>query len=241
MYLLNICFSSVVSVAAMFISVKIIGNRQMSELNMFDYINGITIGSIAAEMATSLEGDFIKPLVAMAVYTLIVFLTSVVTTHSLKIRRFISGRTLMLVSNGSFLPQNFKKCRLDLSEFLNQCRVQGFFNPDDIAYAFMEENGKISILPKSEAQPITAAELSAIERGEGLGAALPFFTIISDGHILTGNLSAAGFDSVWLKKRLSERGIKNEREVFLACVNAEGSFCLFPRKQKRFSENDIFG
>ena len=67
MDILKVILTSLLSVAALFILTKLMGNRQMSQLSMFDYINGITIGSIAAEMATALEKDFWLPLTAMIV------------------------------------------------------------------------------------------------------------------------------------------------------------------------------
>ena len=76
MELLKICLSSFISLISLFVFMKILGNRQMSQLSMFDYVNGITIGSIAAEMATSLKDDFMKPLVAMLVYTVLMYLMS---------------------------------------------------------------------------------------------------------------------------------------------------------------------
>lgn len=239
MTVLNIFLSSVFSLLAMFISVKIIGNRQMSELNMYDYINGITIGSIAAEMATALEEDILKPLVAMAVYTLFVFLTSVVTSRFVKIRRFISGKSLMLIDNGKFLPENFKKCKLDLSEFLNQCRVQGYFDPSGIAYAFMEANGRLSFLPKSTERPLTFSDLATVNSGEPLKSASPFITLISDGKILTENLSSCKKDVAWLRSKLSDFKIKSERDVFFACVDKSGTFMAF-RREKATNNNDIF-
>ena len=96
MDLLNIALTSIGSIIVLFLLTKLIGNRQMSELNMFDYINGITIGSIAAEMATSLEGDFLKPLLAMIIYGVVTVLISILANKNIKLRRFFNGKTLIL-------------------------------------------------------------------------------------------------------------------------------------------------
>ena len=86
MELINVAFSSLASLAALFLLTKLMGNRQMSQLTMFDYINGITIGSIAAEMATSLEDDLLKPLTAMVIYSVVVVLISVTSSKCAVIR-----------------------------------------------------------------------------------------------------------------------------------------------------------
>lgn len=240
MAILNVAAVSLFSLIAMFVSVKIIGNRQMSELNMFDYINGITIGSIAAEMATSLEGDFLKPLTAMAVYTAAGCFITVLTSKSVKMRRFISGRSLPLIYNGKFLPGNFKKSKVDLSEFLNQCRVQGYFNVGDIGYAFLEENGKISVLPKASARPATPEDIGSIMHQNAVPEESPFMTLISDGHILYENLKLSGFDEKWLTRKLSEQKIGAVKDVFFAAADSSGTFLAFRREKKNGEGNDMF-
>lgn len=240
MEILNIAAVSFFSLIAMFVSVKIIGNRQMSELNMFDYINGITIGSIAAEMATSLEGDFLKPLTAMAVYTAAGVIITVLTSKSVRLRRFISGRSLPLIYNGKFIPGNFKKSKVDLSEFLNQCRVQGYFNPGDIGYAFLEENGKISVLPKASARPLSESDLECIRREKPVPEESPYITLIADGHILYENLKLSGRDEKWLSKKLSEQKIGSVKDVFYAAADSSGTFTAFLRGRKKGERNDIF-
>ena len=118
MELVKVVFLSLGSAVALFILTKIMGNKEISQLSMFDYIIGITIGSIAAEMATSLESDFMQPLVAMAMYAVVAIIISIVNNKSLKIRRFIYGRSLVLLDNGVLYRKNFKKAKLDMNEFL---------------------------------------------------------------------------------------------------------------------------
>ena len=95
----------------------------MSQLSMFDYIIGITIGSIAAEMSTALENDFMQPLVAMAVYAVVSIIISLLSYKSMKIRRLVSGNSLILLDNGEIYRDNLKKAKLDINEFLMQCRT----------------------------------------------------------------------------------------------------------------------
>lgn len=147
MELLHVFLTSVGSVAYLFILTKLLGNKQMSQLSMFDYINGITIGSIAAEMATALEDDFLLPMIGMAVYTAAALLISLVASHSIKLRKFLIGRPLILYDNGKLYRECMKKAKLDLNEFLTECRNNGYFNLSEIQTAILETNGKISILP----------------------------------------------------------------------------------------------
>lgn len=127
MDLLKIVALSLGSVIFLFILTKLMGNKEMSQLSMFDYIIGITIGSIAAEMATALENDFMQPLVAMAVYAVVSIVISVLSYKSLKFRRISSGDSLILLDNGEIYRDNLKKAKLDLNEFLMQCRINRIF------------------------------------------------------------------------------------------------------------------
>lgn len=127
MDLLKIVALSFGSVIFLFILTKLMGNKEMSQLSMFDYIIGITIGSIAAEMATALENDFMQPVVAMGVYAIVSIIISILSYKSLKVRRIISGNSLILLDNGELYRDNLKKAKLDLNEFLMQCRTARIF------------------------------------------------------------------------------------------------------------------
>ena len=149
MDLLKIVFLSLGSIIVLFILAKLMGNREMSQLSMFDYVVSITIGSIAAEMSTSLENNFLEPFIAMVVYGIVATAISYFTCKSIKIRRIVSGRGKILYDNGKLYRKNLIKSKLDLNEFLMQCRINGYFNLANIQTAILEPNGRISFLPVS--------------------------------------------------------------------------------------------
>jgi uncharacterized membrane protein YcaP (DUF421 family) len=235
MELVYIAIVSIGSIITLFILTKILGDREMSELSMFDYINSITIGSIAAEMATSLEGDFLKPLVAMIVYAAVSFSISYLTCKSIKVRRFFEGRTLLLYQNGQIYEKNLLKAKIDVNEFLSMCRVNGYFNLEEIHSAFLESNGKLSILPVTANRPVTPADLKVNVTQE-----FPLANVILDGHILNENLKSTGKDEKWLAKQLSSQGVKDIKEVMLAsCDNSENPLNVYVKLHKKMSD-DIF-
>lgn len=234
MELLNVALTSVGSVVVLFILTKLIGNKQISQLNTFDYINGITIGSIAAEMATSLEDDFLKPLLSMVIYTIIVLLISFASARSVKMRRFFTGRSLMLLNNGKMYRENFKKSKLDLTEFLTQCRENGYFNIDKIQSAVFETNGKVSILPKAEEKPVTPKDLNIKMNKE-----TPAVILIEDGVVLMENLRYTGNDTQWLNNELKNLGINKAEDVFLASCDSNNKLTAFVKLNEK-AKGDIF-
>ncbi len=234
MELLHIFLTSLGSVIALFILTKIMGNRQLSQLSMFDYINGITIGSIAAEMATSLEDDFMKPLIAMVVYALLAVLISITTDKSIKLRRFLTGKSLILFEDGKIYKENLKKARLDVNEFLTQCRNSGYFNIADLQVAILEANGKISFLPLASQRPVTPSDLNLSPPEDK-----PLVNVIIDGKIIPGNLKFTGNDEKWLEKQLHAQGISKVSDVFLATCDCKNCLSIYVKIKKPMTR-DIF-
>ena len=157
MDILNVILTSLLSVAALFLLAKIMGHRQISQLDLFDYIAGITIGSIAAELATELEHPW-KPLIALLIYCGVTFGFSIITSKYPKLRKYINGTPTVIMDNGKLYRKNMKKAKLDLSEFMVMCREAGYFNLSDIQTAVFEYNGKLAILPVSDKRPMLPAD-----------------------------------------------------------------------------------
>ncbi|MGN1059659.1 MAG: DUF421 domain-containing protein, partial [Clostridia bacterium] len=123
MEFVKVILTSLLSATALFIIAKVMGHKQMAQLDFFDYITGITIGSMAAELATELESPW-KPLIAMVLYGLISVCLSIIANKSLRIRKFINGTPTIIMNNGKLYRKNMKKAKLDLSEFMVLCRQQ---------------------------------------------------------------------------------------------------------------------
>lgn len=216
------------SLAAIFILTKIMGYRQMSQMSMFDYITGITIGSIAAEMATSLEDSFTQPLTAMIVYALISVLLSWLGTKSLKARNVLEGKPLVLLHNGELYLKNLKKAKIDVNELLMQCRINGYFDLSKVETVVLEDNGKISILPKVSDRPVTPADFSLSPKQE-----YPTATVIIDGKIMEENLRHAGKDENWLVTHVKGQGADRVEDVLLASCTMDGQLTVFLKENKK--------
>lgn len=225
MKFLTLCLTALGSFAALFIIAKFIGRKQVSQLYFFDYITGITIGSIAAEMATELEEPW-KPLIAMIIYGSVTLLLSSVTIKFPRVRKFLNGTPTILMDHGKLYRENLKKSKLDLSEFMVLCRQQGYFDLTDIQTAVFEYNGKLTILPVSSQRPATPNDLNLAPEQE-----LLFTELIMDGRVLDENLSRMGLNRVWLEKQLKASGVQSADEVFLAVCDRNLKFVLFKKVQ----------
>ncbi|QHQ61975.1 DUF421 domain-containing protein [Anaerocolumna sedimenticola] len=215
MEVLKIIIVSLGSLVILFIFTKLMGKRELSQLSMYDYINSITIGSIAAEMATSLEGDFIKPLTAMIVYGVISFSISYLTCKSVVLRRFFEGHSLLLYQNGQVYEKNLLKAKIDINEFLAMCRSSGYFDLEEIHTALLETNGQLSIIPSAKHRPVTTSDLNLNPQQNEILA-----DVIIDGKILSNNLKSTGKNEKWLDRQLSAHGVSDIKEVILATFDS---------------------
>jgi len=223
MVFLKVCLITLGSFVTLFFVAKAIGHKQISQLDFFDYITGITIGSIAAEMATELEEPW-KPFVAMLVFGGITVLLTLVSTKVSKSRKYLNGTPTILMDHGKLYRENLKKAKLDLSEFLVMCRQQGYFDLTGIQTAVFEYNGVLTILPKSDRRPATPEDLSLAPEQE-----LLFTELIMDGRILEENLRRMGLDLTWLQKRLHEHRIGSAKDVFLAVCDRNLKFVVYEK------------
>ena len=221
MNFLTLCLTALGSFVSLFLVAKWIGHKQIAQLDFFDYINGITIGSIAAEMATELEKPW-KPLTAMVIYGGITVLLSFISSRFPRSRKYLNGTPTILLDHGKLYRENLKKAKLDLSEFLVMCRQQGYFDLTTIETAIFEYNGKLTILPVSDQRPATPKDLALSPQQE-----LLFTELIMDGRILEGNLKRMGLDLTWLDKQLKEHHIHSPKDVFLAVCDRNLTFTVF--------------
>ena len=225
MNFLMLCLTASGSFGALFLVAKFIGHKQIAQLDFFDYITGITIGSIAAEMATELEEPW-KPFTAMVVYGGATVLLSVISKRFPRSRKYLNGTPTILMDRGKLYYENLKKAKLDLSEFMVMCRQQGYFDLTNIQTAVFEYNGKLTILPVSSQRPMTPSDMNLAPEQE-----LLFTELIMDGRILEGNLKRMGLDLTWLDKQLKQYHIASAQDVFLAVCDRNLKFVLYEKNR----------
>lgn len=223
MRFLTLCLTALGSFGALFLVAKFIGRKQIAQLDFFDYITGITIGSIAAEMATELEEPW-RPLTAIMLYGGVTLLLSVISTRFPRARKYLNGTPTILMDHGKLYHENLKKAKLELSEFMVMCRQQGYFDLTGIQTAVFEYNGKLTILPVSDRRPATPKDMNLAPEQE-----LLFTELIMDGQILEENLKRMGLDRTWLDRQLKQRHIHSPTDVFLALCDRNGTFVLYEK------------
>lgn len=208
--MIQVILTAILSVAVLFLITKMMGHKQVAQLDFFDYVCGITIGSIGAELATELESPE-RPLIALFVYGASSIILSFTTHKFPRTRKYINGSPCILFNRGKLYRENLKKAKLDLSEFMLMCRELGYFDLDEIQTAVFEHNGKLSILPKAQNRPATPNDLNLEVKDACIGV-----EVVMDGKLLGENLSRMGLNEKWLEKRICAQGVNDKKKIFLA-------------------------
>lgn len=202
MQILEYIIIPIISLVVLFIITKMMGYRQVSQLNMYDYINGITIGSIASELVMGGFDNILQPLIAMIVYAIVIIFLSKAAASSLKLRKLIDGQAVVLYENDQIYNEELEKAKLDLDEFLMQCRIAGYFNLNELQTVLLETNGSFSFFPKEKYRPAVVNDLNITINKVKLPTVL-----IKQGIIFHDNLNIIGQDETWLENELNVRGI----------------------------------
>lgn len=222
MEIVKVALAALFSAAVLFVIAKLIGHKQVAQLEFFDYISGITIGSIGAEIATTLENPWWKPTVALIVFGILTVVLSVITRKFPKTRKYINGTPTIIMDGGKLYRRNMQKAKLELSEFMLLCRQEGYFNLNDIQTAVFEYNGKLSILPISTKRPLNPEDMKLCPKKEEISA-----EVIMDGKVMEENLKRMGLDDIWLQRQLQEQGYSSARDIFLGICDTNNQLTLY--------------
>ncbi len=210
---LSIIPRSVISLIVLFFITKLIGKKQVSELSLFDYVIGISIGNFTAEMVMNIDNQYINGIIAMITFGLVSYLVSYITMKSIVLRRFLIGVPTIIIEDGKISTESLKKTKIDINDLLEQCRGAGYFDISEISYAIMEANGKISFLPKIDYQVPNLVDLNIKKEKESLAS-----NIIIDGKLMTKNLKNSNKSIDWLNKELKKKGYSNYNNILLAIL-----------------------
>lgn len=228
--LLSITMRAIISLVTLFLVTKMLGKKQVSQLSLFDYVIGISIGNFAAEMTVNLDSNILHGTIAVIIFGLIAYIISIGTMKSIILRRFFSGMPTLIIEDGKFLKEGLKKVKYDINDFLEQAREQGYFDISEIAYAVMESSGKISIMPKSEYSAVINKDMKIKKEKASMPA-----SIIIDGNIMEENLKKYGKTRKWLEQQLKNKH-KTVESIFLATIDKNDNLVLFDQTNHKATD-----
>lgn len=201
----------------LFFMTKIMGQRQVGRLTLFDFVIAITIGSVAAGGLNNSLADLKGTFTSIGTLAIIdVFIAFLAMKYS-KFRRIIQGEPRILIKNGKILDKNLLKTRVNLDDLLMGLRRNKIPNISDVEFAILEPNGKMSVIPKSQSRAVKPKDLGIDTRYEGYSV-----TVIEDGNILQDNLKENNLSEEWLKEQIRLQGVDDLNNVMAAILDTQG-------------------
>lgn len=232
--LCNVAFRAFSSLIALFIVTKMLGKKQVSQLSLFDYVIGISIGNFAAEMTINLESNEINGILAVLIFGVVAYIVSIATMKSIVLRRFFIGTPTILIQDGKIIEKNLRKVKFDINDLLEEIRGEGYFDLSEVEYAVMEVNGKVSVLPKAEYKPVTCKDMNIKVNKESICA-----NVIIDSKVMHNNLKNMNKDEKWLLKELKVKGYTDLSKILLATLDINEKITIY-EKNNNIKSKDVF-
>lgn len=231
---LEVVLRSLLSIAVLLLLARIDGAKQVGQLSFYDYIVGITAGSIAATLCIDREINIWFCLIAMVIFMLSSFVLSLLTSKSMFARRMLTGSPVFLIAKGKLLYDGLKRAHFDMNDLLRELRSQGYFDINEINYAVLEANGSLSVMPKAASRPANVSEVGLKLPEDEITA-----NVIIDGKVMKGNLSAMDRDREWLLRELERQSVPSLKKVALAVLDSKGKLYCF-LKEAEHTKHTVF-
>ncbi|MEF7493884.1 DUF421 domain-containing protein [Lysinibacillus sphaericus] len=214
---------------ALLILARILGKKQLGQLTFFHYITGISIGSIASQVAAVAETPFLNGMISLIWWAFLTFVVTIISLKSKKARVLFDDKPTIVIQNGRILEFALKKNRLHMDELTMMLREQAIFSVQDIQFAILETDGKLSVLQKTSAQAATKQDVHA-------NIAPPTYLpteVISDGQLIYENIVELELTEEWLRKKLKKQKVHNIEDVYFAQIQTNGSLYISLKDNKR--------
>ena len=215
---------------------KLIGIKIISQMNFFDFVMGVSIGSMIAKIIIDKDHVVFSGVIALIVFSLLTISTSYLNLKSYIARSIVNAKTLILIENGRIIDKNMKKLRISINELMMKLREKDVFNLEDVQFAIMESNGQLSVLIKANKKPITPDDMNLKVKSLSL-----INDIIIDGKIIDKNLEIAGIDQNWLQSELKRKIINNIEDIFYAGIDQNKKLIISQKYPDDFNIENKFG
>lgn len=221
--IIKISIRTILILIILFVIAKTMGKKQISQMNLYDYIIGITMGSIAADISLDIEKNIIAGVTSLVIYGLSSILVTFLTLKSITLRKIINGMPTLLIDEGKIIYNNLRKEGIDINDLEELARQKGYFNLEKINYAILESSGKISFLAKNN---IAKEKIDSYLQ----------INIIIDGTIIDENLKIMKKDNLWVENVIKKNGYNGVWEILLLTLDKAGNITIFS-KDKSYTNN----
>ena len=219
----NVILRTLFVLIIIFFLFKLMGKKQVSQMSMFDYITGITIGSVVADISLDVNKNITSGIICLIIYCVSDILISYLSLKSIHLRNFFEGKEVPLIINGKINRENMSKNKITINILQTEARLMGYFNLDEINNAILEPSGMISFEQKEKEKPVTKKDIGISSNNKGL-----VYNLIIDGEIVESNLEHANKTEKWLKQQLKVHG-KPIENILLLTIDGDEKINIYQK------------
>ena len=219
-------FRTVVLYLLIILGIRLMGKRQVGELEPSELVFTLLIADLAAVPMQDFGIPLSRGVIPIITLLCVTLLLSILTMRSIRFRSILCGKPSIVVQDGKVCQREMTKNRFTLDELSEELRIQGYSDISKVKYAILETNGQLTVLLNAAEQPVTAAQMGLTPKEPGLPT-----LIISDGRLLADNLKRRGLDDKWLEKQLAHNHARRVKDVFILSVDEQGTV-FFAKKEE---------
>ena len=209
---------------------RLMGKRQLGQMQPFEFVLTLIIADLATIPMAEISVPLLNGIVPLLTLVVLHFFITTLTRKNNLFSRIISGKPVIIINPNGIDFDALKKLNITIDDLFEAIRGSGFFNIDEVQYAIMETNGKVSVMPKAKNLPVTIEDLD-LKKDD---ASLPL-TIISEGKFMEDNLKLSKKTSNFYIKLLKKQGIASIKNILLLTINKDGEIYL-QEKEKAYKK-----
>lgn len=225
--MLTIFLRTIIIYFVLVLSIRLMGKRQIGELQVSEFIIALMLSEIAVYPITSRTSPLIHSIVAILLLLSIEVIISFILLKSNKLKRVFYGSPAILIRNGVLIQSELKKNRIEIDEIMSELRQKGYSDISKIAYAILEENGKMSVFPSASIAPATPSDLGIDVQDPGIA-----HVCILDGTVISSGLDLIKWTEKRLMKELKKRNLSLS-DIFLMTVDDVGGINIILKEKKQ--------
>lgn len=215
-------------------TLRIMGKRQIGQLQPYELVIAIMISDLASMPMQDTRIPLLHGIIPIITLLILQVIISLLELKSDKFRNIMDGKPNIVIKNGEFQIPVLRSQIYSVNDLMEELRIKGYFNINEIEYAILETNGELSIIPKSELEPVTKKDLKLKPSKPVLPALL-----ISDGRIIKENLKILNKDENWFYEQLKQNNISTVDNIFLAYLNTDNKFIYQYKCDSKEDKGDI--
>lgn len=208
-FIINTVIKTAVAYVFALILARIMGRKLISQMTFFDFIVGVTMGTLTANVMVDTSNSVSSSVTALIILSALSIGIGFLNIKSFRLRKMIDSEPVTLVKNGTIVEDNMKNTRMTINELMMKMREKNAFSLADVEFAIMETDGMLSVLTKADKKPVTPSQMNIKAESEGL-----MKDVIIDGNLIEENLKDAGVDKNWIKGELQKQNVNDFSDVF---------------------------